>query len=272
MKSKEFHDLSELALNSNGQSWGNLGYWVSGETDYSDACQALATKLGEAVGLDEKSIVFDAGFGCGDQLCLWLGHFQVSDICGINISESQTRCAKLLLNKKGHKNKIGSINTGNINNVDKWPTVIGDRKVSHFLALDCVYHFPSRDRFLKQVSSHLGSGGKVALTDFQLPDQKQDNLAYKLLLTVMLKLSRIPRSNITSKTSYLAELETNGFCNVEVHNISDRVMHGFSEWVRYHKPKGLPLLLRLKYSVTAAFLGWAHRRSILQYSIIIAEK
>jgi len=56
----EFHDLAELALNRDGQSWGNLGYWQTAE-DYSAACRDLAVLLGEKASLSSHSAVFDAG-------------------------------------------------------------------------------------------------------------------------------------------------------------------------------------------------------------------
>lgn len=272
MNKKEFHDLSELALNSEGQSWGNLGYWIDGERNYSRACRTLALKLGEAADLNERSVIFDAGFGCGDQLLLWLNQFKALDICGINISGSQTQKAKSLLTKARHANKSASIATADIDHEDKWSAVVGDRNISHILALDCVYHFPSRVHFFDQSSSYLKPGGKLALTDFLLPEQNRDNIVQKLLLLAMFKLSRIPYKNMVGKASYQHELEVSGFRIVEFRNISQPVMGGFSNWVRSGKSKNLPLMSRVKYGLTAAFLNWSYNRSILQYSIIVAEK
>lgn len=272
MDGSEFHDLSELALNSDGQSWGNLGYWDEAENNYSNACRALALQLGEAAQLNENSTIFDAGFGCGDQLCLWLDHFQVRNICGVNLSNSQTQWAKSLLAKKGHDDKSASIITASIDKQGAWHRAIGDYSISHVLALDCAYHFPSRIGFFNLAQKQLEAGGRIAVTDFILSDHQNLNFAKKFLLSAMLNLSRIPRSNIVDRSLYLKQLDNNGFQNVKFHDVSQPVMAGFSGWIRSRESEYLPFLSRLKYRITAAFLNWAYRQSVLQYFLITAEK
>lgn len=272
METREFHDLSELALNSDGQSWGNLGFWTDSEDSYSFACEALATKLGEATALDQNSVIFDAGFGCGDQLCLWLNHFQVRDICGINISESQTQHAQSLLCEKGHTEKAMAIQAGNIDEFHKWAKVIGNRRITHIVALDCAYHFPDRNDFFAGAKSHLKEGGKLALTDFMLTDRANTKRTYRLLLSLMFKLSHIPRSNIVDRVTYETELATKGFHSIRIEDVSKPVMKGFADWVQSQRRKKLPLLAWSKYRVTAVFLHWAYTRSILQYAVVVAVK
>ena len=142
----EFHDLAELGLNRDGESWGNLGYWKTA-TDYSEACRALALLLGEQAGLDRNSSVFDAGFGCGDQLLLWLEHFRVASIYGANLSQSQTAYAKNLLTRNRHAEMAAAIVQGDINNPDVWSATLERAHPSHVVALDCAYHFGSRFTF-----------------------------------------------------------------------------------------------------------------------------
>ena len=150
----EFHDLAEVALNRQGQSWGNLGYWQS-ETEYSDACRALALLLGAQAGLDQQSLVFDAGFGCGDQLLLWLEHFRVAQVRGANLSRSQTAYAKAKLAKAGFPAAATAIVQDDINDAEAWTAALGEEKPSHVLALDCAYHFPDRVAFIALVRRDL---------------------------------------------------------------------------------------------------------------------
>ncbi len=272
MASREFHDLAELALNSSGQSWGNLGYWAAREDSYSDACRTLAAHLGEAAELNSKSEIFDAGFGCGDQLILWLDHFCVRDVCGVNISSSQTQRAKSLLQKTKHCEKSDNIFTADIKDRNKWAEVISDRQITHVIALDCVYHFPSRVDFFDTASSRLKKGGKLALTDFILVDSEPTKLIHRILLSIMLKLSRIPKANMVDQIAYRSDLEAIGFQRIQFQDISQPVMAGFADWVEAQKGVQLSLLSGIKYRITATFLNWAYSRSILQYSIIVAEK
>ena len=123
----EFHDLAELGLNRDGESWGNLGYWKTA-TDYSEACRALALLL-------------------GDQLLLWMEHFRVARIYGANLSQSQTAYAKNLLTRNRHAEMAAAIVQGDINNPDVWSATLERAHPSHVVALDCAYHFGSRFTF-----------------------------------------------------------------------------------------------------------------------------
>ncbi|MGK0249695.1 MAG: cyclopropane fatty-acyl-phospholipid synthase-like methyltransferase, partial [Oleispira sp.] len=115
----EFYDLSERILNTGDLYWGNLGYWQRG-SDYSMACANLARSLAEAVDLDQNSGVFDAGFGCGDQLLLWMREYQVEFLCGINYSVSQTELAQQRLQQAGFKEAADNIHQGNVAELDRY--------------------------------------------------------------------------------------------------------------------------------------------------------
>lgn len=275
----EFHDLAELALNRDGQSWGNLGYWQTAE-DYSAACRALALLLGKTAGLDSHSVVFDAGFGCGDQLLLWLEHFHVKRIFGVNLSRSQTAHARDKLVEAGYPDVAAALVQGDIGDPEAWSAALGRARPDHVVALDCAYHFPSRLEFFALAQRHLAPAGQLALTDFLLADPHDtDFLSHRLLLW-MLKFSHIDEANIVHRNRYQLELQETGFDNIRMTDISEHVMPGLARFMRTlrldnisagvgqkPRPSGW-----LKYRLTGWFLEWAHRRSILRYCVITATK
>lgn len=268
----EFHDLAELALNREGQSWGNLGYWKN-ETEYSDACQALAILLGEQARLDRHSVVFDAGFGCGDQLLLWLEHFRVTQVRGANLSRSQTAYAKAKLVKAGFPAAAIAIVQGDINDPDAWRATLDGDKPSHVLALDCAYHFPDRVAFIALAHQHLAPAGRLALTDFLLSDQHRAGSFKHRLLRWMLKRSHIAEANIVRRDLYLSQLRESGFGEIRIIDISEHVMPGFAGFVRTSQgSEKAGWSRRVKYAATGRFLRWAYRRSILRYCVISATK
>ena len=269
----EFHDLSEIALNREGEAWGNLGYWRDAR-DYSSACRALAMRLGQAAQLDGNSVVMDAGFGCGDQIALWREHYQVGQIFGVNQSRSQTDYARRTLPKKGYDLNVGALRTGDIDDDKQWQFSAADQPVNRVLALDCVYHFPSRQRFLGKAFHRLQPGGRIAVTDFVLAGGRKDSPWKQLILRTMLKLSHIPVANMESEEDYISGLQKTGFEQVAMEDISAPVMAGFSDWVRGSgdRRSTLSWQSRLKYAATAKFLDWAYRRRILRYYLISAVK
>jgi cyclopropane fatty-acyl-phospholipid synthase-like methyltransferase len=263
----EFYDLAELALNRDGQSWGNLGYWQSA-TDYSDACRALATLLGEQAGLDHKSIVFDAGFGCGDQLLLWLEHFGVSQIYGVNLSHSQTAHAGNLLARNGRPVSAEAILEGDVNDPGIWTAALNGARPSHVMALDCAYHFPDRLAFWELAQRNLAPAGRLALTDFMLAEHHRTDGFRHRLLRWMLKRAHITETNIVHRDVYLDQLEKEGFGNISVVDISEHVMPAFTSG----DGKGLRWSAWCKYAVTSRFLKWAYHRSVLRYCVVSATK
>ncbi|MEH6661492.1 MAG: class I SAM-dependent methyltransferase [Parasphingorhabdus sp.] len=268
----EFHDLAELALNREGQSWGNLGYWQR-ETEYSSACRALALLLGEHAGLDHQSVIFDAGFGCGDQLLLWLEHFRVARVRGVNLSRSQTAYARAKLEKSGFPSVATTIVQGDINDPEVWTSASGENKPSHVVALDCAYHFPDRLAFIALAHQHLAPAGRLVLTDFILSDQHRTGSFTHRLLRWMLKRSHIAEANMVHRDLYLSQLQEAGFGEVRIVDISEHVMPGFARFIRTFRGSGQPGWSGwLKYAVTGRFLQWAYRRSILRYCLISATK
>jgi microcystin synthetase protein McyJ len=278
--SVEFHDLSEKILNSGSSYWGNLGYWQS-PNDYSSACSALADALAHAVELDQTSHVFDAGFGCGDQLLLWLKTYQVSSIQGLNYSESQTSVAQQRLSDQGFTTAAKNIRYGSVTDMCDEGFLLPDDsqstdEVNTVLALDCAYHFPSRADFLRSSYQLLNDTGRIGLTDILLSDS-HSTLWQRFILRTMLFLSNIPAKNIVPLSRYEDELIRAGFDNISIQDISAQVFTPFSDWLKVFKEsegreRSKSRLVWLKYDITAKFLEWADRNDILHYAVISAKK
>jgi len=278
--SVEFHDLSEKILNSGSSYWGNLGYWQS-PSDYSSACSALADELAQAVELGPSSHVFDAGFGCGDQLLLWLQKYKVNSIQGLNYSESQTSLAQQRLNDQGFATAAKHIRYGSVTDMCREEFLRpsdsqSTEEVNTVLALDCAYHFPSRADFLRSSYKLLNDSGRIGLTDILLSDSPS-TVWQRFILRTMLFLSNIPAKNIVTLNTYKDELLTTGFDNVIIRDISAQVFTPFSDWLKVFKQsegqeRSKSKLIWLKYDVTAKFLKWADRNDLLRYAVISAKK
>lgn len=296
----EFHDLSELRLNDQGETWGNLGYWhgLAGQTisTYSQACRALADLVAQKAGLNEQSKVMDVGFGCGDQLLLWLNKYKVRSLRGINISTSQTNVALTKLTNGGYSRLRNQFHIGSASDHDLWQTLCqnsehANNKINTVLALDCAYHFQNRRKFFQLASQHLDSNGAIVLTDFVLGTKKLTRIE-RIKLNNMLRLSRIPIPNIVTTAEYIDQLKLAGFREIEIVNLSDEVMPEFKQWLDSFKGSSiqkqnghnsvstslqnsygnLSLKNRLKYNGTATFLNWAYHNEVLQYAVVKARK
>ncbi len=261
----EFHDLAEIGLNQDGEAWGNLGYWHAG-ANYSQACRALAMLLGDAAELNSSHKVFDAGFGCGDQLLLWLQHYQVKSLSGVNLSKSQTTLAKRRVEEAGFD--ATALQTASVASSSVWQASC-QQSIDRIIALDCAYHFTKRTEFFHRSFRALSSGGKVALTDMVFAGDM--GKVKKNLLKLMLLASRIPASNAVSEILYRSQLAAAGFSQVITRDISEEVLVGFYK-AQQQLGKENAHWQKMKYRVTAKFLNWAYSRNLIRYILVTAEK
>jgi len=275
----EFYDLAD-ATTLNGESaqaglpctaWGNLGDW-SEATNYPDACEALARRLGTAAGLGPHSRVFDAGFGCGDQLLYWLNHFQVAALSGVNLSASQTRVARARLQAAGYERWARELKQGSA--VELSAAASGN-DVDMVLALDCAYHFPCRERFFHNASTWVGRAGTLAVVDVILGEAMQP-LHRKLLLSAMGRAAHFPVKNRVNEKTYRQQLASAGWEVAQWQNLTDVVFQPFGQWLqRYRNSTDAPQLPRrmwAKYAATARFLGWAARHDVLRAVLCVAQR
>lgn len=291
MPEREFFNLAEQQLNPPGKFWGNLGYWpahsVAATADeYANACRALASQLAELAQLNANTIVLDVGFGCGDQLLLWLQHYRVSQLYGMNYSTSQTELAQQRLSRVGYSEQAQQCGYGDIAQL----TAAGwhgyqQKHINRVLALDCIYHFSQRQQFLQQARGCLSQSGQLVYSDLFLFQPLHQLPRWQAgLIRLMLWLSRIPLANILTLQQQQQSLNQAGFVDVYHRDISTQVMLGFGRWLSGYKVKNRQATdgktknnnatnkkaTWLKYDITAAFLSWAYRRGILGYALFRA--
>ena len=271
MARAEFFNTAEIALNDGGQSWGNLGLWRN-TTRYSAACRQLAQALGDACRLNPETSVFDAGFGCGDQLLVWIEQFGVQSLRGVNLSQSQTAYARALLRERGHGPHSERLLQGNINEASSW-RLAPPGSMSCVLSLDSAYHFPDRRAFFARAALALKPSGRLGLTDFLLGPGAAESAGRRLSLSGMLWCSRIPAHNLVVADEYARQLDSAGFAELQLEDITEQVLPAFADWWQmYGRRQSVSPASRLKYTVTASFLDWAYRKQILRYIIVSAER
>lgn len=273
-QSREFHDLSERLLNAESgyrTLWGNLGYWLDAST-YPEACESLARQLAKSVELKNSDDVVDIGFGCGDQLLLWLNEFQVADLSGLNLSRSQTRHAREKLSAHGYDHIADKLYCGDIQ-APPDPVCERIKGASVILALDCAYHFPNRAELFQFIARQSPPHCRFAYTDIVLA--RKPGLFENLLLRIMLKLSRIPHDNVMQEQAYRTQLNAAGWHQVSMRDLTDHVFLPFAAWLKQYRGSQIRQGVKAcwkKYQGTAMFLRWAARRRLLKYQSIVISK
>lgn len=136
------------------------GYWENpkkanrSQADFLAAMERLNDQLLAAADLQDGQAVLDAGCGFGGTLQRIQNRFKEMDLVGINIDARQLEIAR---------RQVPGVRfvEGNACALP-FETSTFDR----VLAVECIFHFPSRLQFLKEAARVLKPGGLLVLSDF----------------------------------------------------------------------------------------------------------
>ncbi|ULN50161.1 class I SAM-dependent methyltransferase [Mycolicibacterium goodii] len=201
--------------------WLNLGYWRAART-YPDACAAMVELLGTRAGLSPGDTVLDVGVGFAEQDFVLLDRFEVAHIVGIDITPVHVDKGRERVAARGLEARI-DIRLGSAT-ATEFPEATFDK----VLALECAFHFDTRDQFMREAFRVLKPGGTVALADMlPIPGRKAG------LKTVFgRKYGHIPKANFYDREEYPRRLAAAGFGDVVVESIREDVYPAMAEYVR----------------------------------------
>jgi SAM-dependent methyltransferase len=152
------------------------GYWPDAEQadgspeDYAAAAERLCRKVCDAAGIRDGMRVLDVGCGLGGTIASLNERFNHLDMVGVNIDPRQLRRAAKTVRPANH-NRI------RFQEADACELPFDDGSFDAVLAVECVFHFPSRAAFLLGAARALVPGGRLALSDFVPPADALATLA-----------------------------------------------------------------------------------------------
>ncbi|WP_295541073.1 methyltransferase domain-containing protein [uncultured Thiohalocapsa sp.] len=247
----------------------NLGYWQAA-TDLDAASDALAMLVGETAALGPEDHVLDCGFGFGDQDILWAQTLKPGRIIGLNITASQVEVARRRVSKLGLDDRI-DLQHGSATQMP-----IAAESIDKVVAVECAFHFRSRERFLREAWRVLRPGGRLVLADIipmpavrGFPARLEQQLSWRLVSGKF----AIPPENAYTRPTYHAKLAMSGFEQIRVESIREHVyapLHRFlaehpETLTRLHPMARLPAKLALRFEATSVYRG-------LDYVLATARK
>lgn len=98
------------------------------------------------------------------------------------------------------------------------------------LALDCAYHFNTRNAFLRQSFEKLAPGGRIALADICIdPMILSQNRLARIFIPL---LGVMPQHNFTSTNEYVSAMKDIGYSDVRLEDVSSDVFPGFTRFLK----------------------------------------
>lgn len=123
---------------------------------YFAAAEAMTSHVLSAAGVAAGRSVLDVGCGFGGTLDLLRSSHANCRLIGLNIDERQLSWGRKLLGDVPISFVAG----------DGCSLPVAAGSVDHVLAVECIFHFPSRKAFFQEVARVLRPGGTLALSDF----------------------------------------------------------------------------------------------------------
>lgn len=247
----------------------NLGYWTDA-SDLDQASDALAMLVGEAADVGPGGTLLDVGFGFADQDMLWADRLRPDRIIGLNITASQVAVARRRVAERGLGDRI-DLRQGSATDMELPP-----ESVDAVVALECAFHFRSRERFFAEAWRVLKPGGRLVTADIlPMPNAAGalQRLQQRLSWWMVASRFAIPPENAYTQPTYRTKLAAQGFAEIRIDSIRDRVYAPLHQYLirhpetllKLHPLARIPARLALNFDAASIYRG-------LDYVLMTATK
>jgi ubiquinone/menaquinone biosynthesis C-methylase UbiE len=155
-------DLDAIAAFGRHIHWG---YWevptkADGSiADFGAAAESLSQRMINLAQIEPGMSILDAGCGFGGTIAIVNDRCSNLDLVGVNIDSQQVSRAREEV-KGRDNNRIQFICA------DACQLPLADNSCDRILAVECIFGFPSREKFFQQAHRVLKPGGKMVICDF----------------------------------------------------------------------------------------------------------
>jgi len=266
--------LSQLELGNSSleRSFGHhvhWGYWENPldekctDDDFYQAAENLSRKLCTLARVSDNQQVLDVGCGFGGTVSLLNNTCQGMKLTGINIDDRQIARAKANV-KPANGNDIEFI-VG-----DACSLPFDNEVFDRVLAVECIFHFPSRDSFFEEAIRVLKPGGNITLSDFVASPLLIPS-CHMLKLPLLNKLNFFGHCDIITLNKY-RQLAAQFGLKMQMHDITRNTLPTYTYLRSLLKNSNLGRLYSLQARPGIALMKYISMFYLLTYPILSFTK
>ena len=246
------------------------GYWQDpllasvSDDDYAIAAENLTKNICAMADIRDNQSVLDVGCGFGGTVAYLNENYQGMTLIGVNNDKRQLdRAEKLVSARPG--NKI------TFTEADACALPYGGSQFDRMLAVECIFHFPSREKFFEQSFHLLKAGGSLTLSDF-IPATSFLPVAWLLSVPAIQTFSLFGRCNIRySLAKYMQLADRYGF-EFGAHDITRHTLPTYAYLRSILRSATDKSSLALIASATINLTQFISRHGLLTYQILNFKK
>lgn len=244
-------------------AWTNLGFWKNTQ-NYREACCQLADHLAQAVILNSKDHLLDLGCGQGASLMHWLQHYQPKSLSAV---ELQSKCVNKIQKLIPEINQIYS---GSFLNLKQFEF---KQFFDVVLCIDAAYH-SHLNSFLDSVVPVLNSKGRLGFHYLMRAASCQNmTVLQEQKYRYLLKAADVVWDNVPNEKTLRNTLEQQGFANIQIEDLSEQVLLGFSQYIQNQQERNQSRgLANFKIQMTAKLCRQLYQNGYVRYIQITAIK
>lgn len=244
-------------------AWTNLGFWKNTQ-NYREACCQLADHLAQAVNLNSKDHLLDLGCGQGASLLHWLQYYQPKSVSAVDLqAECVNKIQKLIP-------EINQIYSGSFLNLKQFEF---KQCFDVVLCIDTAYH-SHLNSFLDSVVPVLNSKGRLGFHYLMRADSCQNmTVLQEQKHRYLLKAADVVWDNVPNEKTLRNTLEQQGFVDVQIEDLSEQVLLGFSQYIQNQQERNQSRgLANFKIQMTAKLCRQLYQNGYVRYIQITAIK